>query len=160
MAVATVDNDGCPDARMMLLKGADERGFIFYTNMRSPKAQALLQNGRVSLCFYWREIDKQVRIRGRAGVVSSAEADPYFATPSPIKPNQRVSFETVAADARLFRAGGRDCENCFSLRYRHCSASAFLVRVSCCARSNRVLDPKAISPPPAYSSITVGRWLV
>jgi pyridoxamine 5'-phosphate oxidase len=80
MTVATVDADGCPDARMMLLKSVDERGFVFYTNLGSAKARALMRDPRVALCFYWAEIGKQVRIRGRANIVSDKEADGYFAT--------------------------------------------------------------------------------
>lgn len=80
MTVATVDVDGHPDARMLLLKGCDERGFVFFTNMESPKARALLREPRAALCFYWAKIDKQVRIRGHASVVSDEEADAYFAT--------------------------------------------------------------------------------
>jgi pyridoxamine 5'-phosphate oxidase len=80
MSVATLETDGSPDARMMLLKGMDERGFAFYTNMQSPKARALLRDPRVALCFYWSKIDKQVRIRGRAKIISDKEADAYFAT--------------------------------------------------------------------------------
>jgi pyridoxamine 5'-phosphate oxidase len=79
MTVATIDNDG-PDARMLLLKGIDERGFVFYTNLESPKAAALRDDPHVALCFYWREIEKQVRIRGRVSQVSDQEADAYFAT--------------------------------------------------------------------------------
>jgi pyridoxamine 5'-phosphate oxidase len=79
MSVATVDENG-PDARMLLLKGVDERGFVFYTNLESPKAQALRNDPRVALCFYWNKIEKQVRVRGRALPVSDAEADAYFAT--------------------------------------------------------------------------------
>ena len=80
MTVATVAPDGHPDARMLLLKGADERGFVFYTNLESPKAQALRHDPRAALCFYWMPLDKQVRVRGRAEMVSDAEADAYFAT--------------------------------------------------------------------------------
>ena len=80
MSLATLDADGQPDARMVLLKGVDERGFVFYTNLGSPKASALLQEPRAALCFYWDKIDKQVRVRGRAERVSDAEADAYFAT--------------------------------------------------------------------------------
>jgi pyridoxamine 5'-phosphate oxidase len=80
MTLATVDPSGCPDARMMLLKGVDNRGFVFYTNLGSAKAQALTHNPRVALCFYWPEIGKQVRVRGRANIVSNEEADAYFAT--------------------------------------------------------------------------------
>ena len=80
MTVATVDVSGHPDARMLLLKGVDERGFVFYTNLGSAKAQALMHDSRVALCFYWAEIGKQVRVRGRANIVSDEEADAYFAT--------------------------------------------------------------------------------
>lgn len=80
MAVATADADGCPDARMVLLKGVDERGFVFYTNLGSPKGHALRQKPRAALCFYWDKIDKQIRIRGRTERVSDDEADAYFAT--------------------------------------------------------------------------------
>lgn len=80
MTVATVDADGYPDARMMLLKGVDSRGFVFYTNLESAKARALTYNPRVAICFYWSDIGKQVRIRGRANIVSDQEADAYFAT--------------------------------------------------------------------------------
>lgn len=79
MTVATVDGDG-PDARMLLLKGVDERGFVFYTNLESAKAQALRNDPRAALCFYWDQIEKQVRVRGRATLVSDEEADAYFVT--------------------------------------------------------------------------------
>jgi pyridoxamine 5'-phosphate oxidase len=80
MTVATVDATGHPDARMLLLKGVNERGFVFYTNLESVKAQALMHDPRVALCFYWAEIGKQVRVRSRANMVSDEEADAYFAT--------------------------------------------------------------------------------
>lgn len=80
MTVATVDLDGAPDARMLLLKGCDERGFVFYTNLESAKGEALRNDPRVALCFYWDAIEKQVRVRGRATPVSNEEADAYFAT--------------------------------------------------------------------------------
>jgi pyridoxamine 5'-phosphate oxidase len=78
MTVATVDPDGYPDARVLLLKGVDEHGFVFFTNMESPKAQSLLRDSRAALCFYWMPLDKQVRVRGRAEVVSDEEADAYL----------------------------------------------------------------------------------
>lgn len=80
MTVATVDLEGGPDARMLLLKGCDERGFVFYTNLESRKAQALRKDPRVALCFFWAVLEKQVRIRGRAALVSDEEADTYFAS--------------------------------------------------------------------------------
>lgn len=80
MTLATVDSEGAPDARMLLLKGCDERGFVFYTNLESAKALALRHEPRVALCFYWAALEKQVRIRGRVTPVSDEEADTYFAT--------------------------------------------------------------------------------
>ncbi|MGH8092387.1 MAG: pyridoxamine 5'-phosphate oxidase [Chthoniobacterales bacterium] len=80
MSLATLDDAGHPDARMVLLKGVDGRGFVFYTNFGSPKARALLHEARAALCFYWDKIDKQVRVRGQTECVSDAEADAYFAT--------------------------------------------------------------------------------
>lgn len=80
MSVATVDQDGAPDARMLLLKGCDERGFVFYTNLESAKAEALRHEPRGALCFFWATIEKQVRVRGRVSQVSDSEADAYFAT--------------------------------------------------------------------------------
>ena len=80
MTLATVDADGAPDARMLLLKGCDARGFVFYTNLESAKAEALRHDPRVALCFYWNATEKQVRVRGRAAQVSDDEADAYFAT--------------------------------------------------------------------------------
>ena len=62
------------------IKGVDRRGFIFFTNMQSPKAQSLLRDSRAALCFYWMPLDKQVRVRGRAEVVSEKKADAYFTT--------------------------------------------------------------------------------
>ena len=116
MSVATLDIDGAPDARMMLLKGVDERGFVFYTNMQSAKARALLRDPRVALCFYWENIDKQIRVRGRAEMVSNNEADAYFATrprlsqisawASKQSQNMRGYFEFEAEVAKaVFRFG-------------------------------------------------------
>jgi pyridoxamine 5'-phosphate oxidase len=78
--VATVDADGHPDARMVLLKGFDERGFRFFTNEGSAKGRQLAAHPRAALTFYWRELDRQVRIRGAVERVPAAEADEYFAT--------------------------------------------------------------------------------
>jgi len=80
MSVSTVDADGAPDSRMLLLKGVDERGFVFYTNLTSPKARELQHNPRAALCFYWMPLAKQVRVRGHVETVSNEDADAYFAT--------------------------------------------------------------------------------
>ena len=80
MAVATAGADGMPSVRMLLLKGADARGFVFYTNLGSPKAAELNANPRAALCFYWNQIKRQVRVSGPVERVTDAEADAYFAT--------------------------------------------------------------------------------
>ncbi|HNR29606.1 MAG TPA: pyridoxamine 5'-phosphate oxidase [Candidatus Hydrogenedentes bacterium] len=78
--LATVDALGMPDARIVLVKAADARGFLFYTNLESPKARQLDALPHAALCFYWGPLDRQVRIRGRIERVSDAEADAYFAS--------------------------------------------------------------------------------
>ncbi len=80
MAVATADASGAPNVRMLLLKGVDERGFVFYTNLESPKAHELAARPRAALCFYWNQIKRQVRVTGPVKPVSDAEADAYFAS--------------------------------------------------------------------------------
>jgi len=80
MALATADAQGRPAVRMVLLKHADERGFVFYTNLESAKAADLRANPRASLCFYWNPPGRQVCVSGRVEPVSAAEADAYFAT--------------------------------------------------------------------------------
>ena len=80
MALATVDSAGHPAVRMVLLKQADARGFVFYTNLESPKAEALRANPRAELCIHWARSERQVRIAGAVEVVADAEADTYFAT--------------------------------------------------------------------------------
>ena len=80
MALATVGGDGQPSVRMVLLKGVDERGFVFYTNLESHKAADLAANPRASLLFHWKSLRRQVRIDGRVTGVSDAEADAYFAS--------------------------------------------------------------------------------
>jgi pyridoxamine 5'-phosphate oxidase len=80
MTLATVDAEGMPDARMVLLKGVDPRGFVFYTNTMSAKGRALAANPRCALMFHWKSLRRAVRIRGEVEPVSEAEADAYFAT--------------------------------------------------------------------------------
>ena len=78
MTLATVDKEGRPSARMVLLKGVDERGFIFFTNYQSRKARELAENPHASLVFYWPELERQVCVAGTVSKVPSAESDAYF----------------------------------------------------------------------------------
>ncbi|MBS0386056.1 MAG: pyridoxamine 5'-phosphate oxidase [Proteobacteria bacterium] len=78
MALATADASGFPDVRMVLLKGFDRLGFVFYSNAESAKGRELEANPRAALCFHWKSLRRQVRVRGVVEAVSGAEADAYF----------------------------------------------------------------------------------
>jgi pyridoxamine 5'-phosphate oxidase len=80
MTLATVDADGSPDARMVLLKGFGPDGFRFFTNYESAKGEQLAANGRAALVIYWRELDRQVRIRGEVEPLAPEDSDAYFAS--------------------------------------------------------------------------------
>ena len=80
MALATADARGRPSVRMVLLKGYDAQGFVFFTNLESRKAQELQQNPRAALCFFWQPMEVQVRVEGSISPVDEAEADEYFAS--------------------------------------------------------------------------------
>ena len=80
MALATVDESGLPDVRMVLLKDFDADGFVFYTNFESAKGRELTANPKAALCFHWKSLRKQVRVRGNVSVVTPEEADVYFAS--------------------------------------------------------------------------------
>jgi pyridoxamine 5'-phosphate oxidase len=80
MTVSTVSADGQPTARIVLLKGTDDRGFVFFTNYDSRKGRELAANPRACLLFHWSPLERQVRIEGRMEKVSAAESDAYFAT--------------------------------------------------------------------------------
>jgi pyridoxamine 5'-phosphate oxidase len=79
-ALATVSADGRPSARMLLLKGFDENGFVFYTNSESRKGEDMRGNKNAAICFWWDKLERSVRIEGKIRLVSKAEADLYFAT--------------------------------------------------------------------------------
>src|SRR5262245_51859951 len=79
-ALATTSPEGRPSARMVLLKGLDHRGFVFYTNLESRKSRELFANPHAALCFMWKSLDRQVRVEGVVELVADEEADAYFAT--------------------------------------------------------------------------------
>lgn len=80
MSLATVSGDLKPSVRMVLLKGADARGFVFYTNLGSRKAKEISENPFAALCFHWKSLKKQVRVEGKLEPVSKEDADKYFAS--------------------------------------------------------------------------------
>jgi pyridoxamine 5'-phosphate oxidase len=80
MSLATADEHGLPDVRMVLLKEADQRGFVFYTNLGSAKGRQLAANPQAALLFHWKSLRRQVRVRGTVSAVSAEEADAYWAT--------------------------------------------------------------------------------
>jgi pyridoxamine 5'-phosphate oxidase len=80
VALATVDEDGLPNVRMVLLKGFDQDGFVFYTNFESQKGREVLGQQKAAMCFHWKTLRRQVRLRGPVEVVSDEEADAYFQT--------------------------------------------------------------------------------
>ena len=102
MAVATVDRDGLPNVRMVLLKGFDERGFVFYTNLNSQKGRELAAQPRAALLFHWKSLSRQIRVRGPVAPVSEAEADAYFASrPRLSQIGAWASNQSAALESRL-----------------------------------------------------------
>lgn len=117
--LATVDADGRPDARMVLLKGVDDAGFRFHTNYESAKARQLAATGHAALVVYWRELDRQVRVRGAVERLPVDESDRYFLTRPPDRrigawasPQSRPLRDRAELDARVreveARFGGGD----------------------------------------------------
>ena len=82
MALATADDDALPNVRMVLLKGVDARGFVFYTNLESEKGNELQSHPQAALCFHWKSLQRQVRVRGPVSAVDDEEADAYYASRS------------------------------------------------------------------------------
>ncbi len=80
VALATVDPENMPDVRMVLLKGFDAQGFVFYTNYESAKGREILSSHKAAMCFHWKSLRRQVRIRGEVERVTSEEADSYYAS--------------------------------------------------------------------------------
>ena len=118
MCLATATPDAYPSARMVLLKGLDERGFVFYTDYRSRKGRELADNPHASLCFFWPELERQVRIAGAVQRTSKAEADAYFSSrplpsrigawtshQSSVLASREVLEQELAANEQRFASG-------------------------------------------------------
>jgi pyridoxamine 5'-phosphate oxidase len=101
MCLATATPDAYPSARMVLLKGVDERGFVFYTDFRSRKGRELADNPHASLCFFWPELERQVRVNGAVQRVSTQEAEAYFASrPLPSRIGAWTSHQSSVLPSR------------------------------------------------------------
>jgi pyridoxamine 5'-phosphate oxidase len=114
MALATVDADGAPDARMVLLKGFGQDGFRFFTNLGSAKARQLEATSRAALILYWRELDRQVRIRGGVEKLPASDDDAYFSTRAPearlgawASPQSQPIADRETLDARVTETAER-----------------------------------------------------
>jgi pyridoxamine 5'-phosphate oxidase len=101
MSLATVDADGVPNLRMVLMKGFDERGFVFFTNVDSQKGRELDSVRRAALLFHWKSLNRQVRLRGPVERVEDAAADAYFATrPRPAQIGAWASKQSAPLESR------------------------------------------------------------
>src|SRR5262249_26216774 len=101
MALATASRAGAPSVRMVLLKGVDARGFVFFTDLRSQKGRELRQNARAALAFHWQRLGRQVRIEGRVVPVAVAEADAYWdSRPRESRLAASASHQSAALGAR------------------------------------------------------------
>ena len=105
MALATVDAAGQPNLRMILLKGSDERGFVFYTNSQSAKGLELAEAPKAALLFYWKSLHRQVRVRGPVETVSDRRGRRLFRHTLAGKPHRRLGLATIPASSRA--AGSR-----------------------------------------------------
>ena len=95
VAIATSDEIGLPDVRMVLLKDFDEKGFVFYTNFQSAKGEQILSNKQAAMCFHWKSLRRQVRIRGDIEIVSDEEADAYFEGRARQAQNWRLGIRAI-----------------------------------------------------------------
>ncbi|MGO9361304.1 MAG: pyridoxal 5'-phosphate synthase, partial [Xanthobacteraceae bacterium] len=102
MALATVDQDGLPDVRMVLLKGFDATGFVFFTHIASQKGRQLAGCAKAALVFHWKSLRRQVRVRGTVTPVTAQEADEYFATrPRPAQIGAWASKQSQPLESRF-----------------------------------------------------------
>ncbi len=106
MVVATATPDGRPSLRTILLKGVDERGFVFYTNKESRKGGELAANPRVALLFYWKSLQRQIRIEGMVEHVTDAEADAYYRIASADFAPGRLGVTAIASVGESNNSGG------------------------------------------------------
>jgi hypothetical protein len=153
VALATVDADGMPNVRMVLLKAADERGFVFFTNYESAKGREILANPKAALCFHWKSLRRQVRVRGNVSPVAPAEADAYFASRAR---GSRLGEQAVAPTRVALRPREGSCCLRGAICTRRHSAPRLLVGVSHRPCRDRVLVERRL--PAARPRSLHARW--
>jgi uncharacterized pyridoxamine 5'-phosphate oxidase family protein len=105
VALATVDEDGLPNVRMVLLKGFDQDGFVFYTNFESQKGREVLGQKKAAMCFHWKTLRRQVRLRGPVEVVSRRGSRCLLPDARPRQPHRCLGIQAVATARKPLRAG-------------------------------------------------------
>ena len=146
MSLATVDADGLPDVRMVLMKGYDAEGFVFYSHIASQKGRELAANPKAALLFHWKSLRRQVRIRGNVSPVTDAEADAYFATRPKQAPDRRLGQQAVAAAGKPLRLRAGDRQGRRQAHHRRGAAPAGLERLAHHAAAVRVLARPPVPP--------------
>ena len=147
MALATVDETGLPNVRMVLLKGFDENGFVFYTNTESNKGRELLGQRKAALVLHWKSLRRQVRARGPMTLVSEAEADAYFQSrPRDSRIGAWASQQSRPLESR-FALEKAVALNTREIRHRRGAAPALLDGLPHRAGLHRVLAGQAVPPP-------------
>ncbi len=146
--LSTIDAEGWPQARYLLLRAADERGFTFFTNYESAKSRQLTESGQVaSMLFTWLQLHRQVRVLGEVERVPDAESDEYFASRPAGLADRGVGVAAVAADPRSGLAGAAGGADGGDVRRRARAAARRSGAVGCCGRRLRVLAGPPQPPP-------------
>jgi len=146
MTLATVDETGMPDARMVLLKGVDAAGFTFFTNFESDKGRQLIAHPKAALVFHWKSLRRQVRVRGDIAPVSEAEADAYHGRPRPLVANRRLGSDQSRELPDRLALERRIAETGLKVRPRARAASAALVGLPADSAHHRVLARPPVPP--------------
>ena len=144
MTLSTVDAAGVPDARMVLLKGFDERGFVFYTNVDSIKGKELAATPKAALTFYWKSLQRQVRLRGDVGSRVQRRGRRLFRQPLAHGADRRLGEQTISGAGKQARLRESDRGADREIRHRHGAAPAFLVGLPRHAGADRVLAGTAV----------------
>ena len=134
MTLATVDADGAPDARMVLLKGVDADGFRFFTNYESAKAAPARRRGAAAIVAYWRELDRSVRARGSIERLGADDVGRLLRDPAARLPARRLGLAAIAADRVREELDATPRRGRGALRRRRRAAARALGRLPCCAR--------------------------